>query len=151
MDQEEGSVISTLTKRGASTKRSIRDGRYRRIVYWAATAVICWELLLGGVWDILRIPYVYDMVVADLGYPEYFLVILGVWKLLGGVTLLAPRFPRLKEWAYAGAFFNYSGAVASHMAVGDGVEAWWGPAGFAVILMVSWWLRPTSRRDLAVR
>jgi hypothetical protein len=145
--QAKGSVTSTVTDRVPSTQRAVGDSRYRRIFYWASTAIICWELLLGGVWDILRIPYVYDMVVIELGYPEYFLVILGVWKLFGGVTLLVPRFPRLKEWAYAGAFFNYTGAVASHMAVGDGIEVWWGPAGFALILMVSWWLRPSSRRD----
>lgn len=133
------------------TSRSIADGRYRRVAYWIATVIIGWELLFGGVWDIARIVYVYEMVVVDLGYPEYFLVILGFWKLLGGVAILAPRFPRLKEWAYAGAFFNYTGAVASHIAVGDGMEVWWGPAGFAVILMVSWLLRPSSRRDLAER
>jgi hypothetical protein len=62
------------------------------------------------------------------------------------VALLVPRFPLLKEWAYAGAFFNYTGAVASHLAVGDSVDVWWGPAGFAVILMASWALRPSSRR-----
>jgi uncharacterized membrane protein YphA (DoxX/SURF4 family) len=144
-------VSNAVIDRARSTQRLKSHGRYRRIVYWAATVIIGWELLFGGVWDILRIPYVYEMVVGDLGYPEYFLVILGAWKLLGGVALLAPRFPRLKEWAYAGAFFNYTGAVVSHLAVGDTVEVWWGPAGFAVILMVSWWLRPSSRRDFAER
>jgi hypothetical protein len=136
------SVASAL----ASTRTLLGSVRARRIAYWGATALVGWELLFGGAWDILMIPYVYDMVIVDLGYPEYFLVILGVWKLLGGVAVLAPGFPRLKEWAYAGAFFNYTGAVASHFAVGDGVLVWWGPAGFAAILMVSWALRPPSRR-----
>lgn len=130
----------------ASIRTILGRARGRRIAYWATTAIIVWELLFGGAWDILRIPYVYDMVVEDLGYPEYFLIILGVWKLLGGVALLVPGFPRLKEWADAGAFFNYSGAVASHLAVGDGVLVWWGPAGFAAILMASWALRPPGRR-----
>ena len=134
-----------------ASRRFVASSRYRGIVYWATTVIIGWELLLGGAWDVMRIPYVYGMVVEDLGYPEYFLVILGAWKLLGGVVLLIPRFPRLKEWAYAGAFFNYTGAVASHVAVGDGVLVWWGPAGFAVILMVSWALRPSSRRDFVAR
>jgi uncharacterized membrane protein YphA (DoxX/SURF4 family) len=130
----------------ATTRSILGSARGRKSAYWATTALIVWELLFGGAWDILTIPYVYDMVVEDLGYPEYFLIILGVWKLLGGVALLVPGFPRLKEWAYAGAFFNYSGAVASHIAVGDGVLAWSGPAGFAVILMTSWALRPAGRR-----
>jgi hypothetical protein len=134
-----------------ASRRFVASSRYRGVVYWATTMIIGWELLLGGAWDVLRTPYVYGMVVEDLGYPEYFLVILGAWKLLGGVVLLIPRFPRLKEWAYAGAFFNYTGAVASHVAVGDGVLVWWGPAGFAVILMVSWALRPSSRRDFVAR
>jgi hypothetical protein len=93
---------------------------------------------VGGCLDIVPIPYLYEMVVEDLGYPEYFLIILGVWKLAGGMNLLILRFPRLKEWAHAGAFFNYTGAVASHIAVVDGLLVWWGPAGFAVVLMVSW-------------
>jgi hypothetical protein len=57
----------------------------------------------------------------QLGYPTYFDVIIGVWKVPGGMALLVPGFPRLKEWAYAGAFFNFTGAFASHMAVGDPV------------------------------
>jgi hypothetical protein len=69
----------------------------------------------------------------------------------GAITLLVPELPRLKEWAYAGAFFSYSGAVASHLAVGNGIDVWWGPAGFAVILIMSWALRPASRRDLISR
>lgn len=115
--------------------------RSRRLAFWIATLIIIWELAMGGAWDILRIPYVVDVVVVDLGYPEYFLVILGIWKVLGAAALLTPRWPRLREWAYAGAFFNYTGAVASHIAVGDGFSAWVGPAGYAAILMVSWALR----------
>lgn len=141
--------MNTATDTVVSSQRSLADLRAGRIAYGVATVTIGWELLFGGVWDLFRIDYVYGIVVQDLGYPEYFLVILGVWKLLGGVVLLAPRLPRLKEWAYAGAFITYSGAVASHIVVGDSFQVWWGPAGFAVVLMVSWWLRPSSRRDLA--
>ena len=66
-----------------ASRRFVASSRYRGIVYWATTVIIGWELLLGGAWDVMRIPYVYGMVVEDLGYPEYFLVILGAWKLLG--------------------------------------------------------------------
>jgi hypothetical protein len=70
---------------------------------------------------------------------------------LAGVAMLAPRLPRLKEWAYAGAFFTYAGAVASALVVGDGPDQWAGPAGFGLICLASWALRPSSRRDLAAR
>ncbi|MCI0708596.1 MAG: DoxX family protein [Chloroflexi bacterium] len=109
--------------------------------------IIALELVAGGIWDILKIPFVHDLVVDDLGYPSYFLTIIGVWKVPGAVVLLAPRLARLKEWAYAGAFFTYSGAAASHLAVGD-VDVALGPAVFGVIALVSWALRPTGRRDL---
>jgi hypothetical protein len=136
---------------------SWRDGEYMNtvnrsrvltIAYWVTTVIIAFELAAGGVWDILLIPYVHDLVVDRLGYPAYFLVIIGVWKVPGAVVLLAPRFPRLKEWVYAGAFFTYTGAAASHVAVGDVAFAL-GPAIFGVITLVSWALRPTARRDLA--
>jgi DoxX-like protein len=120
--------------------------RVRAIVYWGATLIIALELAAGGVWDILQIAYVHDLVVAHLGYPAYFLVILGAWKIPGAVALLLPRFPRLTEWAYAGAFFTYTGAVASHLAVGDSVSVWWGPFVFAGIMLVSWMLYPSVRR-----
>jgi len=84
-----------------------------------------------------------------LGYPAYFMTILGVWYLLAGVALLAPRFPRLKEWAYAGLVFTYTGAVASHLAAGGGAETLIGPIGFTGLAFASWALRPPGRRDLA--
>src|SRR5258705_3170257 len=117
----------------------------RTIVYWITTIIIALELSAGGVWDILQVPYVHDLVVQHLGYPAYFLVIIGVWKVPGAVALLVPRFPRLTEWAYAGAFFTYTGAAASHLAVRDGVTVWWGLVVFAAIEAVSWLLRPSAR------
>src|SRR5215467_670000 len=100
---------------------SVFSFRSRTIAYWVTTALVAAELAVGGVWDIMRIPYV-RTVIEHLGYPSYFLVILGLWKVLGAAALLVPRFPRLKEWAYAGTFFNYTGALASHLAVGDGAD-----------------------------
>lgn len=127
---------------------SAASSRIRTIAYWVATVIVAWELGMGGVWDILKIPYV-RTVIEHLGYPTYFLVILGAWKVPGAVVLLIPRFPMLKEWAYAGAFFTYTGAVASHLTVGDGAGVWAGPAGFAIILVASWALRPSARRFTA--
>ena len=119
------------------------------IGYWTGTAAVAGELLVGGVASLLRgrtmlvgKPLVETM--ERLGYPVYLLTILGVWKPLGGIALLAPRFPRLKEWAYAGTFFEMTGAVASHVACGDDVGAIW-PLLFAVLTLTSWALRPQSR------
>jgi uncharacterized membrane protein YphA (DoxX/SURF4 family) len=121
--------------------------RSRAIAYWITTVIIAAELAVGGVWDILRIGYVRE-ILQQLGYPSYFSVIMGIRKVPGAVALLVPRFPRLKEWAYAGAVFTYTGAAASHLAAGDGTGAP-GPIIFAVITLLSWALRPSARRDLA--
>ena len=121
--------------------------RSRGIAYWITTVLVAAELALGGVWDILQIPYI-RTVIDHLGYPRYILVILGVWKVLGAVALVVPRFPRLKEWAYAGAIFNYTGAVASHLAVGDGALALVYPIIQVCLVAASWALRPPARRDL---
>ena len=83
-----------------------------------------------------------------LGYPPYFLTVLGVWKVLGAIAILMPRFPRLKEWAYAGIFFDLTGAAASYAAAGDhGVSAFHilAPLFLAVLAVASWALRPESR------
>jgi hypothetical protein len=119
--------------------------RWRSVGYWLATVLVAGELGLGGIWDIARIPYVRNLV-THLGYPSYFLVLLGTWKVLGAVALLVPRRALLKEWAYAGAFFTYTGAIVSHLTTGYDV----GEVGLLSILTVltvlSWALRPPSRR-----
>jgi hypothetical protein len=120
----------------------------KKILYWAATALTVFGLLPGGIMDLIHQPgLVAGMKL--LGYPSYFMTILGTWKVLGSLVLLAPRFPRLKEWAYAGAFFDFTGAAASHAACGD-----YGKAGFhiiitilfAILTLASWATRPRSRR-----
>ena len=114
------------------------------IAYWFLTILVTFELAAGALWDLLRIEYVRGML-SHLGYPHYLLLILGVWRIPGALALLAPRFPRLKEWAYAGAFFDYTGAAASHMLVRDQVAAWVFPLIFSGLTMASWKLRPASR------
>jgi uncharacterized membrane protein YphA (DoxX/SURF4 family) len=119
----------------------IGTARGRVIAYWIATAFIASELALGGVWDLLQIDLVRD-VVEHLGYPTYLLIIMGVWKIPGAVALLIPRFPRLKEWAYAGAVITYASAIASHMTVGDGLGRVIAPIMFLVLTIISWALHP---------
>jgi uncharacterized membrane protein YphA (DoxX/SURF4 family) len=123
----------------------------KRIGYWVATAAIALEGLAGGVTDLIHGPALLvagDPVVsvlARLGYPVYLLTILGVWKLLGALVLLLPRFPRLKEWAYAGTFFVYVGATASWAARGGDVGDLLPPLALAVLTLASWVLRPPGR------
>src|SRR5690606_12640546 len=81
-----------------------------------------------------------------LGYPLYLLTILGIWKILGVIAVLMPKFPVLKEWAYAGFFFTASGAVFSHLAVGDGAQEFFGPVLLIVLTVVSWYFRPVDRK-----
>lgn len=91
--------------------------------FWICTILVSGEMVVGSVWDLLQIEYVRS-VFHHLGYPLYLLTIIGVCKLPCGLTLLVPRFPRLKEWAYAGAVINYGGAAASHLFVGDRPSIW---------------------------
>lgn len=119
--------------------------RWRPACYWLATVVVVAEMGVGGIWDIARLPFVRDLVV-HLGYPSYFLVLLGTWKVLGAAALLVPGRALLKEWAYAGAFFVYTGAIVSHLTTGYDL----GEVGLLAVLTAltaaSWALRPPSRR-----
>jgi DoxX-like family len=127
-----------IASRGGST--NARSG-----VYWVATVLVAAELGLGGVWDIARIPYVRELV-SHLGYPSYFPVLLGIWKVLGAIALLVPGRALLKEWAYAGAFFTYSGAIVSHLSTGYDLGELGLLAVLTALTVVSWALRPASRR-----
>jgi hypothetical protein len=139
-------VAAVLAARheGDATPRT-RGARAREIAFWLFTIVAAFEMAAGSLWDLLRIEYV-RVVLTHLGYPLYLSFILGSWKILCALALLAPRFPRLKEWAYAGAVFNYTGAAASHLLVGDGAANWVGPLVFAAFTLASWALRPAARR-----
>jgi hypothetical protein len=107
--------------------------------------VVVFELAAGSVWSLLQIEWV-RIQLNHLGYPPYFIYINGAWQVGGAAAIIAPRFPRLKEWAYAGAFFHFSGAVASHLLAGDGVEVWLPALVFLMFVVASWALRPADRR-----
>lgn len=125
---------------------SVFSSRPKIIAYWATTTLVVFELVVGGIWDVRRVPQVLGLI-ERLGYPSYFLVILGIWKLLGAVALVVPRFPRLKEWAYAGVLFDLTGAVASLFISGliDVSTAAY-PIVMTGVALASWALRPPSRR-----
>jgi hypothetical protein len=127
-----------------------RGERIRSGAYWAVTLIVAYEMAAGALWDLLRIEYV-RTILTHLGYPSYLLFILGICKLPCAVAILVPRFVRLKEWAYAGAIFNYLGATASWVCVGDGPGGWLPPLVFASLTMASWALRPADRRFTSIR
>jgi len=123
------------------------NAKAKSIVYWTTTILVAF-FMTGGISQILQYSANPHGVVPELGYPMYFFVILGIWKVLGAIAILVPRFPRLKEWAYAGIFFDLTGAAASCAAVGG-----YGAYGFHIIApliiagitVASWALRPPSR------
>jgi len=123
----------------------------RNAIYWLATALLASELVLGGVWDVLRVPQVH-VIIDRLGYPSSFLVIRGIWKLLGAVAVIVPRFPRLKEWTYAGVVFDLSGALVSNVVSGIHDA---GTIAYLLLMLgitaTSWALRPPSRRNFPLR
>lgn len=82
---------------------------------------------------------------AHLGYPLYFLTLLGVWKVLGAVAILVPGYPRLKEWAYAGMIFDISSAAVSRAVIGDGALKAMAPLAVGCLVVASWALRPDRR------
>ena len=85
----------------------------KSIVYWTMTILVVLPIGSGGVGQILQYLANPHGAVPELGYPMYFFAILGVWKVLGAVAILVPGYPRLKEWAYAGIFFDVTGAAVS--------------------------------------
>jgi len=127
-----------------------------KIIYWIATLWLASGMLSTGVLQLFKAkaegalspPGVYG--IAHLGYPVYFLTILGIWKILGVVALLVPRFPLLKEWAYAGFFFAMSGAIYSHIAVGDPVKEIFPSLLLLILTVISWYFRPADRKIIAV-
>jgi uncharacterized membrane protein YphA (DoxX/SURF4 family) len=117
----------------------------KTVAYWVTTGVVVFIMASGGVADLVRPQGVVEGM-AHLGYPSYFVALLGFWKVLGSIALVVPRFPRLKEWAYAGIFFDLTGAAVSHAASHDAAWHIVATAGFAIVSLVSWALRPQSRR-----
>ena len=119
--------------------------KLRVIAYWVTTILGPASFVIGG---ILFLSHGQQQVatLAHLGYPPYLLNILGFWKLLAVIAVLVPGFPLLKEWAYAGFFFELTGAAASHGFVGDDVGQILAPLFFLALVMASWALRPASRR-----
>lgn len=116
-----------------------------KIIYWVATIWLSLGMASTGIVQLIQMEEEVKKM-ALLGYPAYFLTIIGIWKILGVITVLIPKFPVIKEWAYAGFFFAMSGAIASHIASGSPSVELFGPALLLVLTLVSWYFRPQGRR-----
>jgi hypothetical protein len=120
-----------------------------KIIYWIATIWLSLGMLSSGIVQLLQLKEENEFIL-ELGYPVYFLTILGVWKILGVVALLVPRSPLIKEWAYAGFFIAMSGAVLSHLASGNSVADALPPLFLLMLTVVSWYFRPADRKMLSL-
>lgn len=118
-----------------------------KIIYWIATLWLALGMTSTGIVQIIKLDEEVAMM-QRLGYPLYFLTIIGVWKILGVVALLVPKFPLVKEWAYAGFFFAMTGAIISHFAVNDAAMEYFGPTLLLVLTVVSWYFRPLDRKTV---
>jgi hypothetical protein len=119
-----------------------------KIIYWIATLWLGLGMVSTGIVQLLK-SEVEVSKMERLGYPPYVLTILGVWKMLGVLAVLIPKFPLIKEWAYAGFFFAMSGAILSHLFAGDEVIELFGPSLLLVLTGVSWYFRPAERRVIS--
>ncbi|MBK8265412.1 MAG: DoxX family protein [Nannocystis sp.] len=120
----------------------------RTIAYWVTTGLICAAMLGSGVMDLLAPPEMTEAM-TNLGFPLHLLLLLGIAKLLAVAAILAPGLPRLKEWAYAGLFFDLAGAIWSHIHAGDGPDRYAVIFVFIALLFASHALRPSGRTLVA--
>jgi len=119
------------------------------IWYWIITVILSFCIFTGGLFQALQL----KGVVAGfkpLGYPTYFISVIGIWKVLGIIAILVPGFKLLKEWAYAGIFFTMTGAVISHIASNDVKVQIIAPIVLAVFTVLSWYLRPANRKIISL-
>ncbi|MBW8202061.1 DoxX family protein [Flagellimonas abyssi] len=115
------------------------------IIYWVVTIFLSIGMVAGGVQQLFQIGG-YNEIVTQLGYPLYLLSILGAWKLLGVIAILIPKFPLVKEWAYAGFFFAMSGAFISHLTMGQSFMDAIPSLILMVVTVLSWYFRPANRK-----
>lgn len=120
-----------------------------KIIYWIATIWLALGMFSTGIVQVLKINQEADFA-AGLGYPAYFLTILGTWKILGAITVLLPKLALLKEWAYAGFFFVMSGAIFSHIAMGDSASELIPSLLLLTLTIISWYFRPADRKTFSL-
>lgn len=123
-----------------------------RSIYWISTIILVAGLLGTGVQQLLRVEAegalgpAFAWGIRQMGYPLYLLTILGVWKVLGAIALVVPKYPLLKEWAYAGIFFLLTGALFSHIASGHSWTEMIASVTLLILAGMSWYWRPADRK-----
>ena len=124
-----------------------------KIIYWIATIWLALGMLSTAALQLFKEKEGQGGVdmITHLGYPVYLLTILSIWKILGVVAVLIPKFPLLKEWAYAGFFFIMSGAIFSHIALADPVIELFPSLLLLILTVVSWYFRPADRKITALQ
>ena len=134
------------------TKKNSHAGRADKIIYWIATIWLALGMVATGAVQLFKGKEGQGGVdmITHLGYPVYLLTILGTWKILGVAAVLIPKFPLLKEWAYAGFLFIMTGAIFSHIATGDSVTEIWPSLLLLILTVVSWYFRPANRKIVAL-
>ena len=123
-----------------------------KIIYWIATIWLALGMVATGIVQLFKGKSGQGGVdmITHLGYPVYFLTILGIWKILGVIAVLIPKFPLLKEWAYAGFVFIMTGAIFSHIAVGDPMTDIFPSLLLLLLTIVSRYFRPANRKIISV-
>lgn len=116
-----------------------------KVIYWISTTLLCVGMLGSGIAQLLHAKEMNELI-THIGYPLYVMYIIGVWKILGVIAILLPGFKLVKEWAYAGFFFLMTGALLSHLFMGDAGKAIFGPLFQTVFVVVSWYFRPANRK-----
>jgi len=115
------------------------------IIYWVSTLWLSLGMLSTGIVQIILMEEEVQKM-NNLGYPPYFIQIIGVWKILGVLAVLLPKFPLLKEWTYAGFFFLLSGAILSHLSIMDHATEYFGPTLLLILTIISRYFRPEDRK-----
>ncbi|HEV3223359.1 MAG TPA: DoxX family protein [Puia sp.] len=121
-----------------------------KIIYWVTTVFLAFGMLAQGLAQLFHTKGYVEIINVHLGYPIYFMNIIGVWKILGVIAILIPQFKLLKEWAYAGFFFVMSGALFSHIASGDSLKQEAPSLVLLILIVVSWYFRPANRKIIPV-
>lgn len=120
-----------------------------KIIYWIATVWLALGMLSSAIVQLLKVKEAVESII-HLGYPSYLLTVLGIWKILGVIVILIPKFPLLKEWAYAGFFFVLSGALFSHIVMKAPLNEIFPSVLLLTLTILSWYFRPADRKLISV-
>ncbi len=120
-----------------------------KIIYWIFTIWMSLGMVSTAIVQLIGRKEETEMI-QNLGYPLYFMTLLGVWKILGVIVVLAPKLPLLKEWAYAGFFFAMTGAAYSHIVSGHSFTEIFPSLLLLALTFLSWYLRPPGRKIASI-